>query len=249
MRAAAAPCPRRGAPGLWRAGPAAMAVAALCAERAGPGRARGAQPPDRGRGGAGAAAGAEHPRSPAVRELQSPRRPLDRHAGAWGPGRAPRSAPRQPPFCRRPERVVPRVLAPRRAGTRSGAADVTGLRPAPSVVRVGQKEALDAGYWLLRVLWYSNSEGQNPIMNPLCTIISLQQTSHARKSYEVACLFPEHLPDGQNRESPKGSFIHGVPVNHLCPATLAWTVQFSSPTAQTLILTGHMPDSRKEKID
>ncbi|XP_040424307.1 uncharacterized protein LOC121075289 isoform X14 [Cygnus olor] len=122
-----------------------MAVAALCAERAGPGRARGAQPPDRGRGGAGAAAGAEHPRSPAVRELQSPRRPLDRHAGAWGPGRAPRSAPRQPPFCRRPERVVPRVLAPRRAGTRSGAADVTGLRPAPSVVRVGQKEALDAG--------------------------------------------------------------------------------------------------------
>ncbi|XP_040424306.1 uncharacterized protein LOC121075289 isoform X13 [Cygnus olor] len=177
-----------------------MAVAALCAERAGPGRARGAQPPDRGRGGAGAAAGAEHPRSPAVRELQSPRRPLDRHAGAWGPGRAPRSAPRQPPFCRRPERVVPRVLAPRRAGTRSGAADVTGLRPAPSVVRVGQKEALDAGYWLLRVLWYSNSEGQNPIM---------------------------HLPDGQNRESPKGSFIHGVPVNHLCPATLAWTVQFS----------------------
>ncbi|XP_040424303.1 uncharacterized protein LOC121075289 isoform X10 [Cygnus olor] len=201
MRAAAAPCPRRGAPGLWRAGPAAMAVAALCAERAGPGRARGAQPPDRGRGGAGAAAGAEHPRSPAVRELQSPRRPLDRHAGAWGPGRAPRSAPRQPPFCRRPERVVPRVLAPRRAGTRSGAADVTGLRPAPSVVRVGQKEALDAGYWLLRVLWYSNSEGQNPIM--------------------------QHLPDGQNRESPKGSFIHGVPVNHLCPATLAWTVQFS----------------------
>ncbi|XP_040424305.1 uncharacterized protein LOC121075289 isoform X12 [Cygnus olor] len=178
-----------------------MAVAALCAERAGPGRARGAQPPDRGRGGAGAAAGAEHPRSPAVRELQSPRRPLDRHAGAWGPGRAPRSAPRQPPFCRRPERVVPRVLAPRRAGTRSGAADVTGLRPAPSVVRVGQKEALDAGYWLLRVLWYSNSEGQNPIM--------------------------QHLPDGQNRESPKGSFIHGVPVNHLCPATLAWTVQFS----------------------
>ncbi|XP_040424301.1 uncharacterized protein LOC121075289 isoform X9 [Cygnus olor] len=142
-----------------------MAVAALCAERAGPGRARGAQPPDRGRGGAGAAAGAEHPRSPAVRELQSPRRPLDRHAGAWGPGRAPRSAPRQPPFCRRPERVVPRVLAPRRAGTRSGAADVTGLRPAPSVVRVGQKEALDAGYWLLRVLWYSNSEGQNPIMS------------------------------------------------------------------------------------
>ncbi|XP_040424311.1 uncharacterized protein LOC121075289 isoform X16 [Cygnus olor] len=94
-------------------------------------------------------------------------------------------------------------------------------------------------YWLLRVLWYSNSEGQNPIMNPLCTIISLQQTSHARKSYEVACLFPEHLPDGQNRESPKGSFIHGVPVNHLCPATLAWTVQFSYVEAGAKSLFGN----------